>query len=691
MMTFTQSITSGIELIHEISFPFSKGSHKVYMKWDIYLSTDSYIENFNLASRGELGTCEFYDGPIFRYPYYDFKQVFSRYQDFQAGTHLLFTVDDRLEEEYSTLDELGFYNGECSVGIEVGNLDVTVGDNVYSINRYYIQMNVEADRPYDLASTVSCSSTYLTDNLFILINRQDTEFTTTLEFQLGNKSETIATETDQTMITWTIPPSYLTEFGDTEMKKTATITAITYYNGLEIGTTSYNFLVLVSSNMRGPQILTPTITAIDNITKTLAGSTSTCIKYISSIRVQPSFTLEEGSTLASWDISNGDNEGTKYESGTVKRVDFTNVENPVFTITATDNRGFTNSKSFTVNRFFDYVKLTCNLAATKPDLDGNATVTIDGNFYNQYFSSVKNTITLRYRIYNDDTNTYGNWTQITPTINGNSYNIQLNLTGLGYKTKYTFQAEAVDKVMTVLSSEASTIGQPIFDWNEQSFHITPDLELNNQIIMDRGSHIDGNYSFGKKMNALIPCDQDGYTKVGYGSYELEVKGTNIYGNEINIISNNSVKVNGIDLTVAVKMAEHFATLAEEETYTANSSGSNYNTVSYSVRPIGDKLAVFIRPTRTSATTGSEKNELVATLTVPHHGIAQTFWYPIIEFHGDMYGGTTTSKQAYLTADVTDWDENNVTVEVRLRKADSGITNLYSAIYIPMVFNPDYFI
>lgn len=688
-MTFTQAITPGIDLIHEITFPFSR--KKVYMKWDIYLSTDRYINNFNLTG-SNIGDFEFYGYLFSNGDYYDFQQEFTKQASFQVGKHLLYTYDSYdgyHQEEYSALEEIGFYDGDLDVWFEVSKLNAYIDDEAYEIDNYYIQMKVEASRPTELASTVSCSSTYLTDTLYIMINKQDNEFTTTIDFQLGDLSETIVTQTTKTMVSWVIPASYVSQFGSTELQKTATLRATTYYNGLEIGASEYTFNVLASTNMRGPQINVPTILPVDTLSKNLLGNTSACIKYISTMRVTPTFIVEEGYTLASWNITNGDNEGSKTLSPT-KYVDFKNVESPIFTITATDNRGFTNTKSFTVNVFYDYVKLTCNLAATKPDLDGNATVTISGNFYNNSLKTTRNTLTLNYRIYNSDTDTYSDWMKVTPQLNGNTYSIQFDVTGLGYKTKYTFQAEAADKIMTVLSSEASTVGQPIFDWNEESFHITPDLELNNQIIMDRGSHIDGNYGLGKKLNALIPCDSDGYTKLGYGNYDLEIKGTNIYGNEVNIISNNSVKVNGIDLTVAVKMAEHFATLADEETDPAN-NGPNYESFSFSFRPIGDKLAVFIRPIRKSATTGSEKNELVGELVIPHYGIAQTFWYPIIEFHGDMYGGTTTSKQAYLTADVTDWDENNVTVEVRLRKADSGITNLYSAIYIPMVFNPDYFI
>lgn len=65
-----------------------------------------------------------------------------------------------------------------------------------------------------------------------------------------------------------------------------------------------------------------------------------------------------------------------------------------------------------------------------------------------------------------------NWITATPTISGNTYSAQFDVTGLDYQKAYTFQARAVDEVITsgILSGEVKIKTSPIFDWSATDFN-----------------------------------------------------------------------------------------------------------------------------------------------------------------------------------------------------------------------------
>ena len=146
------------------------------------------------------------------------------------------------------------------------------------------------------------------------------------------------------------------------------------------------------------------------------------------------------------------------------------VSSANFKLGAVDSRGLWGyyTPSLTL---IDYKALTCGLDCGIPNAGGSVSLSITGNYFNGSFGAVSNTLTVQYR-YKADDGAYVSWITVTPTISGNTYSAQFNVTGLDYQKAYTFQARALDEVITdgIVSGEVKIKTSPIFDWSATDFN-----------------------------------------------------------------------------------------------------------------------------------------------------------------------------------------------------------------------------
>jgi hypothetical protein len=154
-------------------------------------------------------------------------------------------------------------------------------------------------------------------------------------------------------------------------------------------------------------------------------------------------------------------------------VNFRNVESNVFTFTATDSRGNTVSKTIT-KELIDYVKLTCNLKVKKLNAEGQTSITINGNYFNGSFGAQDNELTVYYR-YKKDYDNYTDWITTTITFEGNTYGAEVDIKDLDYRSTYTFQAKAKDKILEIQTNEQRVKSIPLFDWGENDFTFNVDV------------------------------------------------------------------------------------------------------------------------------------------------------------------------------------------------------------------------
>lgn len=263
--------------------------------------------------------------------------------------------------------------------------------------------------------------------------------------------------------------------------------------------------------------------AVDNKTAAtnLTGSSSRIIKGYNSVGVSMTPSGLKGASIVSSQIRNGNNviSGT---SGT-----FTNTENGSFIFSCTDSRG--NSSTVTVNlTVVNYIKLTSAISSTAMSAGGSVVISAAGDYFNNTFGSVHNTLTARYR-YKTNSGSYGSWSTLTQQLSGNSYNAYVSLSNLNYQNTYTFQIYVTDKINTVYTDELTITGSPIFDWGKNDFNFNVPVTVNGDLTVNGAVTInniaDMVYPVGSiymSVNSTNPSTLFGGTWVRWGNGRVPV-------------------------------------------------------------------------------------------------------------------------------------------------------------------------
>ena len=308
-------------------------------------------------------------------------------------------------------------------------------------------------------STVSATSAYIGNQTTITINKKSSGFTSTLTYTFGSLSGTIATKTSSSSYKWTIPTSFYAQV-TTAKSKSCTITCKTYNGDTSIGTTSCTFTVNVNESTNKPT-LNPTVVDSNSTTVNLTGDSSKFIKYYSNANISIGASAKNSATIKSQKATCG-SKSISTSTGTINA-----IESNKFAFTVTDSRGFVTTQTVT-KTMINYVKLTCNIDNYNSNAEGNISFTIKGNYFNGNFGSASNTLTVQYR-YKVNDGSFGSWNTVSYSLSGNTYSTDINLTGLDYQSKYTFEARAIDRLATISSASKDVKTVPVFDWGKGDF------------------------------------------------------------------------------------------------------------------------------------------------------------------------------------------------------------------------------
>lgn len=303
------------------------------------------------------------------------------------------------------------------------------------------------------------------------------------------------------------------------MLKTVVDGAI-YYDKVE------RTLSIVNAN----PVVTPNIYDTDANTIALTGNEKVLIRYHSDARAAINTYTQKHATLAEYYIKNGATQVT------APAHTFENVESDLFIFYVRDSRGNTTTQVLEPN-MYNYVHLTCNLGDNLPDTDGNYVFDIKGQYYNGTFGATNNTLLVEYRMRADD-GSFGDWTAISHTLNGNSYTATKTITGLDYRTHYVVQVRATDKLEVATTPETQIFSKPVFSWSDKDFEFNCDVNVNGEFTVN-GAPISGgggggdlsNYYTKDEVDALIPEEvdlTDYYTKEETDALIPEVDLDNYY-------------------------------------------------------------------------------------------------------------------------------------------------------------------
>jgi hypothetical protein len=249
------------------------------------------------------------------------------------------------------------------------------------------------------------------------------------------------------------------------------------------GITYYSYLPKTLTIINATPTIAPTAVDVGNISKTLTGDASgTIINGYNTIEVNANATALKGASIVSYLIKCGSKSITT-ASGKLNGVDSSTIE-----FSVTDSRGYITKQTLS-RKFIEYFKPTCNLEATAPTTEGELTFTVKGVFFNATFGAQNNELTLQYRI-KQGNGDYSEWITLTPTIKDNEYNNTTVLAGLDYRSAYTLQARAIDKIYNGTSEEAIVSAEikvktiPVYDWSEDDFNFNVPVNINGGLSIN---------------------------------------------------------------------------------------------------------------------------------------------------------------------------------------------------------------
>lgn len=273
-----------------------------------------------------------------------------------------------------------------------------------------------------------------------------------------------------------------------------------------------------------------TVSVVDTNEETIAltGDEKTLVKFHSDAKATMSAEALKGATIdeSKYVIGCGGVEVNATEH-TFKEADYNK-----FIFSATDSRGNVGEEEIEID-MIPYKKLTCIMSNNKPDADGNMTVACKGAYFQGSFGAVDNTLTVQYRysklgsigtsapttveelnnlfaslglggyeaveedgkfvLYYNDTEIktsdtveglYGeisgglgqgcDWTDMEVSITDDRYYAYADITGLDYKTTYTFECRAIDKLAEESTGQHNIRSLPVYHWGSDDFvHESP--------------------------------------------------------------------------------------------------------------------------------------------------------------------------------------------------------------------------
>lgn len=329
------------------------------------------------------------------------------------------------------------------------------------------------------ASTVSCSSPYVGDVATITINRKSSSFTHHVTYHIldNTLTGTIADRTSETVLSFDTSSLKEQIYALIPNAKSigATIRCRTYSGNTKIGDTQVASFKLYANEEDCKPTVSLTATDTNTITRELTGDENKFIKYFSNATTKLTATVKNSASVKSISVTCGDGKSSVKSTDT-----FNYVESASFTGSVTDSRGYSNS--VTLNKtLINYIKLTCNVDIYRPEpTTGEIHLKVNGNYFNNTFGSVANTITLRYRYKESTSSTWSNWTTITATKSGNKYSYNNSLgTSFDYTKSYNFEINVYDKLMNITDGKTVTQGIPVFDWGENDFNFNVPVSANN--------------------------------------------------------------------------------------------------------------------------------------------------------------------------------------------------------------------
>lgn len=217
------------------------------------------------------------------------------------------------------------------------------------------------------ATTPTTSGTWNVGNT-VTINtpRASSAFTHTLQYSLNNSTWTNIATGVETSTTWTLPAALATA-KTKATSGTVYIRCITYNGGTNIGSKTISRTYSITSAYAAPSVSLSS-------SQTNEAGISAYIRGRSSVTLKATATLKHGATAAKYVFKYGGTTKTVTSTASTASVTFALPSNAAasyeYSVTVTDSRGFTASKSGTITTVAYSVPVISALTVTRGDYNG---------------------------------------------------------------------------------------------------------------------------------------------------------------------------------------------------------------------------------------------------------------------------------------------------------------------------------
>lgn len=350
------------------------------------------------------------------------------------------------------------------------------------------------------SASVTGTSSEIGAKTTITIARLTTNFKYNLRYSIKDDAgtehtDTIATGINQDSYEWTVPEIFY-QYWTTGAKKFCTIYCDTYNGNSLIGTKSTNIQILVNTNTK-PDITNYNFRDMNSKTVALTDDNGKMVQGYSVGHLSFTATLNYYSKVDR--VVDEDGNPVDYEivSNTEQKQvisiekDYTDFS-VGHMIWVWDGRGvvgriglrtknmatFPPAVKTIVYERVDYIPLTLSMAAKRPSATtGEIAVAFSGNYFNDTFGAVDNTLELSWKYRQKYTTTWTNGgTFVKDTdyeITGNTFASKGNVS-LGnifdYRNIYEIAIYYKDKLVDTYTSKTVTRGLPIFWWNKDGVY-----------------------------------------------------------------------------------------------------------------------------------------------------------------------------------------------------------------------------
>lgn len=361
----------------------------------------------------------------------------------------------------------------------------TTGDTGISIRIYCDNPNSDRDVTYKYAlgidpaaSEIKCSGGDIGSNPTILITRYSNSFTHTVKHLAPNGVDwvVIAEKTTDTTITkWTIPEEFYAKIPNGRTTP-VWLQCVTYSGNTVVGTNNCMFSATTNEAKCKPTV-SGSVIDINPKTTEVTGDPNILVRFCSTAQCVIDVTLNKGAgSILTKTINNVVLDADK------NTLEIPNVETDVFDFYAKDSREYYNTDK-EPKTLVPYVKLTANVTAQRTDpTSGNATLTIEGNYFRGSFGKSSNHLEVRYR-----QGSSGDFISVTPIISEteDKYSVEINLSELDYKYAFNYEIEVEDAISTVPKTATILKGIPVFDWGENDFCFNVPVTINGINILEK--------------------------------------------------------------------------------------------------------------------------------------------------------------------------------------------------------------